>query len=311
MKQTRRTALKLLTAFALSSGLTLSMDSSAIEQIQGGMKISCSSLAFSDMDWKQALREIRARGFLYADLAMFEGWTHVDPSKLENPHQHGDEIRRVCEEIGISPIALHANFNPMRENGFPGLTTFDEKARVGIVQHFTRTADCAQSAQIPLVNIQPGRFIDDRSKQACLLNAIRLLRRLQSIADERKLILTFENHAGSIAEQPEDALQLLEGVKGLRLDYDPSHVVSKQIPLEKTMPLLKYIAHIGIRNATPDNYNQPIKNKTMDYDIGAFLNAFRTAKVNAYISVEYYTPEMRPHIDALKEILIQQGVPLK
>jgi sugar phosphate isomerase/epimerase len=257
---------------------------------------------------EDTLEAIRELGFYYVDLAMFEGWTHVSPSKLRKPEKHGTEIASVCERVGIQPIAIHANFNPRQEEGFPGLTVADERVRAKLLEQFERVVACAVSGGVPLVNVQPGHFLDDMPRRRSLDHAVALLKAMQRTAKRRGVTLTFENHSGSIAEQPEDALYLLESVEGLRLDYDPSHVVAQSIPVESTRTLMPYVAHVGIRNAKPGNYNLPMGEEGLDYDGSEFIGYFREYGVNAYVSVEYFEPSMRPEIPKLKDWLRQRGV---
>lgn len=273
-----------------------------------GLQLSCSSLAFSDMSWEEALAAIHKLGFRCADLAMFEGWTHVSPSQLTEPEVHGKKIAAVCAKLGVEPIAIHTNFAIGDRKTFPGLTTPDPDTRKTILTHFERVAICAAAAEIPLVNVQPGKFQDKLPRQDCITNAIELLKPMQDRAARRGIILSFENHTGSIGEKPEDCLALLEAVPGLKLDFDFSHVVACGITLDQTKPLWKYVAHVGVRNAKKGSFNEPVRDGKLDYDIAGFLKALRDAKVNAFVSVEYYEPKMREHIPALKQILEQQKV---
>lgn len=274
-----------------------------------GLKLSCSSLAFSDMTWDAALAEIKKLGFHYADLAMFEGWTHVSPSALADPEAHGKRIAEVCDRLKIEPIAIHANFALGDRDRFPGLTISDPAARRTILSHFERVVTCARNAEIPLVNVQPGKFIDGVPRETCLKNAKEMLTQMHAIAARRGLVLSFENHTGSIAQQPEDALYILNDVSGLRLDYDTSHVVANSISVEQTLELMRFVAHVGVRNAKPESHDEPIQDGKLSYPIKPFLDAFREAKVNAYVSVEYFKPEKRASIAPLKAILEGEGIP--
>src|SRR5437867_3672467 len=143
-----------------------------IRRQPSGLKLSCSSLAFSDKTWDSALEEIKKLGFRYADLAMFEGWTHVSPSELSDPEAHGKKIAAACEKLLVEPIAVHASFSPPGLKGFPGLTAPDPKARKTVLEHFHRVVLCARTAEVPLVNVQPGKFIEGLSREACLKNAV-------------------------------------------------------------------------------------------------------------------------------------------
>lgn len=313
MRVTRREAVAGIAAFASAwiggSGRLLAEEPAPVAGMPRGLKLSCSSLAFSDLAWQKALEEIKKLGFRYADLAMFEGWCHVSPSMLSEPERHGRMIAEVCKKLGIVPIAIHANFNPNQAPKFPGLTTPDAAARAKILDQFERVAVCARTAGVPLVNVQPGAFVEKTPRKECLDRAAELLAKMVKIAGNRGLVLTFENHAGSIAQEPADALALLEAAPGLRLDYDPSHVVACSIPVERTIPLMKYVAHVGIRNAKAGSYNEPIREEKLSYALEPFLDAFRAAKVNAFVSVEYYEPRMREYLAPLKAILERAGVP--
>ncbi len=170
-------------------------------------------------------------------------------------------------------------------------------------------AASAAAAGIPLVNVQPGNPIASVPRETCLRNAIEALREMVDVARGKGIALTFENHTGSIAQAPADALAILDAVPGLGLDYDPSHVVACSIRLEDTLPLMKRVAHAGIRNAKPGSYDEPIEGGKLLYDPAPFLDAFRAAGVDAYVSVEYYEPKMRDSIAPLKAILEKEGIP--
>ena len=273
-----------------------------------GLEMSCASLAYSDMSWDKALSEMKKQGFRSADLAMFEGWTHISPSQLTNPEAHGQRIAEVCRELQINPIAIHANFAVGKRGKFPGLTTPDPEARKTILEHFDRVVTCARVAEIPLINVQPGRFIDGMKREECLKLSGDMLNEMQKRAARAGITLSFENHTGSVGERPEDCLTLLKAAPGLKLDYDFSHTVACGYSVEETKPLLQYIAHIGIRNAKKGNYNLSVSSDTLDYPLDDFLAALRKAHVNAYVSIEYFEPKMREHIPALKKILENHGV---
>jgi sugar phosphate isomerase/epimerase len=260
------------------------------------------------MTWEEALAAIGKLGFRRADLAMFEGWTHVSPSQLTDPGDHGRKIAAACARLRVEPIAVHANFAVGDRKTFPGLTTPDADARKTILAHFDRVLACAREAEIPLVNVQPGKFQNGMPRRDCLENAIALLRPMQERAARQEVVLSFENHTGSVGEKPEDCLALLEAVPGLRLDFDFSHVVACGVPLEQTRPLWKHVAHVGVRNAKRGSFNEPVRDGRLDYDVAGLLDALRDARVDAFVSVEYYEPRMRDHVGPLKAILEQNRV---
>jgi len=293
----------------LRLGRTAADQTTLEKRMPAGLKLSCSSLAFSDMEWDAALAEIKKLGFRYADLAMFEGWTHRPfPSMLTDPDGHAKKIVAACGKLEIEPIAIHAEFVLGDRQTFPGLTVPDAAARKTILIQFERVVSCARAAEIPLINVQAGKFIDGTPRETCLKNAIDLLTQMHAMAARRGLTLSFENHSGTIAELPEDALRILTDVPGLRLDFDPSHIVRNSISPEATVSLMKHVAHVGIRNAKPGDYNLPIKDGKLYFDIKPFLAAFQEKAVKAFVSIEYYEPSMRDNIPKLKQILEAEGI---
>jgi sugar phosphate isomerase/epimerase len=308
----RRDFLRSSAAIALAGGLSdpaKRTDQLALERRQpAGLKIACSSLAFADLKWDEALEEIKKLGFRYAELAMFEGFAHVNPSMLADPDVHAKRIATICSRLEIEPIAIHANFVLGDPNQFPGLTTPDAAARKTILAQFERIVLCAKTAEIPLIHLMPGRLIESLSPEACFKNACDVLTQMHALVARRGLLLAFKNHTGSIGQSPEDAQRILDKVPGLRLDYDLSHVVANQYSLEQTEPLMKYIAHVSMHNAKPGNHDLPLQNGELNYPLHPFLHTFRREKVNAYVSVECSSPAHRANITGLKAILQREDV---
>lgn len=276
-----------------------------------GLKLSCSSLAFSDMKWHEALAKVKELGFRYAELAMCEGWAHTFPSLLTDPEAHGKEIAATCMKLDIEPIAIHANFVLGDPKKFPGLTTPDAAARKTVLAQFERVVSCARTAEIPLISVLPGKFIDDVPRENGFKSSIDMLTQMHGIAARRGLLLSIETPTGSIAEQPDDTKRLLEGVPGLRLDYSPSHFVAHSISLEQTRDLMKYVSHVSVRNAKTGSDDEPIADGKLDFPLKSCLDGLRGLNVNAYVSVAYFKPERRNQIAALKTILEGEGVAVR
>ena len=135
-----------------------------------------------------------------------------------------------------------------------------------------------------------------------------LLNAMLALAARRGLLLSVENHSGSIAQDPSDAERILEDVPGLGLDYDMAHAISNSISLGQVTPLIKHIVHVGVRNAKPGDFNVSTTDLRLDFELGPQLNALRAANVNAYVSVDYFRPSERASLTPLKNILEGAGV---
>jgi sugar phosphate isomerase/epimerase len=273
-----------------------------------GLKLSCSSLAFSDMKWDEALEQIKVLGFRYASLAMLEGWAHINPSVLSDPESHGKKVAAAATRLGIEPTVIHANFVLGDAQLFPGLTTPDAAARKTVLAQFERVVTVARTAEVPLIIVTPGRFVETLSEDACLKNACDVLTQMHALAARRGLLLAFRNQSGSIGQNPHDAQKILDNVPGLRLDYQICHVVANQYSMEQTEPLMKHIAHVGVRNAKPGEHDLSLENDQLSYPIQPFFDMFRRQRVQAFVSVECWRPKDRSDIPALKAILERVGV---
>ena len=305
--RTRRDFLRTGTAMAVAAVLPdppVYSNQTALERRQPqGLKAACSSLAFCDLKWDEALEEIKKLGFRHAELAMFEGFAHVNPSALTDPDAHAKKIIAACTRLDIEPIAIHANFVLGDPNQFTGLTTPDAAARKTVLAQFERVVACARIAEIPLIHLAPGRVAEAMSPDVAIKNACDVLTQMHALVARRGLMLAIKNQTGCIGQDPEEALRILEKVPGLRLDYDLSHVVANQYSVEQTDSLMKYVAHVSVRNAKPGNSNIAIEDGDLSYPVHPFIECFRRRKVNAYVSVEYSSPALRSNIPAMKAIL--------
>jgi sugar phosphate isomerase/epimerase len=274
-----------------------------------GLKLACSSQAFCDLKWDEAFEEVKKAGFRYAALAMFEGSSHLSPSALNDPEAHAKRIIAVTSRLEIDPIAVHANLVVGDPSQFPGLTTPDAAARKTVLAQFERIVACARFAEIPLISVTPGRLIETLTADACIKNACDVLAQMHAMAARRGLLLAAANPSGSIAQDPDETLKILERVPGLRLDYQVGHVVANQYSVEQTGSLMKHVGHVRVSNARPGEPNIAFdEGGQLGYDVRLFVESFLREKVNAHVSLECAKPSDRAGIPRLKEILEGAGV---
>jgi sugar phosphate isomerase/epimerase len=270
--------------------------------------LSCSSLAFEGVKWDEALDAIKGLGFQYAELGMLEGKGHVNPSSLSDPESHGKKIAAVAERLEIEPIAIHVDLALGDPRQFPGLTTPDAAARKAILAHFERVVAAARAAEIPLIIVAPGRPVESLSPDTCMKHACDVLTQMHAMVARRGLTLAIQNREDCIGQHPEETQQILEKVPGLRLDYRIAHIVSNEYSVERTAALVKYVAHVGVRNAKPGAVEHPLENGELSYSILPFLEMFKSKEVDAFVSVEHSRTSDRIEISRVKAILEEAGV---
>lgn len=260
------------------------------------MKISCSLLAYVNLDIESGLRQVKALGFKWVDLAFFQGWTAVGPSQVAEAGAWSEPIKAWLADLGLMAVAVHASFGA-------NLCALSEEEKAKVTRETEALAGLAAQCGAPLVNVQPGHQTEDQSLDEALEGAIGAMTELLEVCRRQGAALSFEAHTGSIGERPEQCLRILEAVPGLRLDYDPSHFVAQEIPFSETEDLLRYVAHVGIRNARPGDFNVPMEGDQVDYDLGWLIEQLKRREYEGALSVEYFQPGMEDSVVSLKRLL--------
>ena len=93
----------------------------------------------------ESLRLLRAAGFRYADMSFGSGYAERDGVYSDDYERHIDEIAKVCEEIGITPVQAHA---PM------GAPIADDNAQ--FIKDTIRCIDACGAWKIPNIVVHSG-----------------------------------------------------------------------------------------------------------------------------------------------------------
>jgi sugar phosphate isomerase/epimerase len=113
------------------------------------------------------------------------------------------------------------------------------------------------------------------------------------VARSTQLRISIEPHLGSIVEQPEMALRLLEEVPGLELTLDYSHFVYQGVLERDVEPLLPHARHLHARGARQNKLQTTLRDNTIDYE--RILDLMLETRYDGYIGIEYvWTPGEPP-----------------
>jgi inosose dehydratase len=93
------------------------------------------------------------------------------------------------------------------------------------------------------------------------------------IAEKNRVIVGIKPHRGHAMSRPADAIWLLKKLGDppwIRMVFDYSHFIFRDMPLEKTIEeALPYTAHIAVKDASNDdgrvNFKLPGESGTIDY----------------------------------------------
>ena len=243
------------------------------------MKAACSTTGFTQLPLEDALQSIRELGFDFVDLLMMENWAHINPSELvSDPVSKARQVAEMLKTNSLTAVAINGSLSSPLNSPDPEL---QKKNRAEL----EALAVFAENMGIPVITLQPGRIDPDRGLERSRDASISALRELIKLAKDHRRELAIETHVHSVAEEYEDALEIVKAVPGLKFAYDPSHFVMKELDLTSSEPLIDHTVHVHLRNAVVGDFQAEMDKGILDFDW--VLGALKKYNYEGYISIEY------------------------
>jgi len=248
------------------------------------MKLACADFTFPLLPHERALDLIAMLDFDGADIGLFEGRSHLWPSReLKTPAKSGARLGRTLAQCGLRCadvfLQMAPTFVPYAIN-HPMLSR-RRRAR----DWFERTLDYATAAGAKHVTTLPGvNFETEKRADSWQRCCDELAWRLDSAANHR-ITFSVEAHVGSIAPTPKEALRLVKSVPGLTLTLDYTHFTRAGLPDSAVEPLLEHASHFHVRGARRGRLQAAFKDNKIDY--ARVLRGLRQANYQGYLGVEY------------------------
>ncbi|NLV75106.1 MAG: sugar phosphate isomerase/epimerase [Chloroflexi bacterium] len=265
------------------------------------MPIACATTAFSRRSLEDALAAVRELGFSKVDLLAVEGWAHLMPSELVKDYDG------VCARLNNAFKANHLSLATLNIGFSPALYDRSCQAIVTRLSQAKAIVRLMLEHRVCVATLQPGGRAKDRSFEQGMSDSAESLRELVDVAEGTGVTFALECHSGSVAESVPSALELLERVPGLKVDYDPSHAVMQSIDLEDTEPLMDRAAIVHLRDASPEVMQTRYGEGTTDFDW--VLKRLRARRFRGIVGVEYLDTEgqedIGPDIKALYQKIME------
>jgi sugar phosphate isomerase/epimerase len=236
------------------------------------VRIACSTLLFDDDPLEIACQRIADLGFEAVDVGARSGWAHVDPGTL--PGRVNDTVDRIeaaCADAGVEPVAFNAAIAGAHDAS-PAEQVRALGALADALDVDVFTLGCGGDADRPLAD------------------AIDRSRRLADAVRDAEATLTHETHTGCLTEDPTVAHRLVAGTPGLQLTLDPSHFwydADRDRPPDCYDELLPHVAHVHVRQATPDDNGVPMDDSGGRVDFERLVDRLRDVGYDGVLSVEY------------------------
>jgi sugar phosphate isomerase/epimerase len=248
------------------------------------LKLACADFAFPLMTHEQSLRLISMLGFAGVDIGLFEGRSHLWPSReFQNLDRSAAALKRLTDgyRLQVADVFLQAapDFRPYAIN-------HPEAAPRRLARDwFLKTLEYASGCSSAHVTVLPGVHFETEIAEASFGRAVDELAWRAEQARSCGITLGTEAHVGSIAPDPATARRLVESVPGLTLTLDYTHFTRAGVPDEAIEPLLAFASHFHVRGARPGRLQAPFKDNVIDY--GRVVNGLRRAGYDGWLGVEY------------------------
>jgi sugar phosphate isomerase/epimerase len=249
------------------------------------LKLACADFTFPLLPHDRALDLIAALDLGGVDVGLFEGRSHLWPSKeFADLDRNAASLARKLSDRGLKPadafLQMDPDFVPFAIN------QLDQARRQKARDWFERTLEYAARLGSPHVTTLPGVYFEaNESKETSWRRSQDELAWRVERAQQHKIIFGVEAHVGSLAPNPTEALRLVEGVPGLTLTLDYTHFTRLGLPDAAAEPLLKHASHFHVRGARQGRLQCNFKDNTIDY--ARVVKLLTSLRYTGYLGIEY------------------------
>ena len=251
----------------------------------------------------ESLRLLRAAGFRYADMSFGSGYAERDGVYSDDYERHIDEIAKVCEEIGITPVQAHA---PM------GAPIADDNAQ--FIKDTIRCIDACGAWKIPNIVVHSGYTPGLTVKETFAKNKEFFMPLLEA-AEKYGINILVENFNRMCVpglywiDNAPDLLEMIEYVNHplFHAVWDVGHANMQEMPQDEALRLLGkhvYALHVQDNLGNSDAHMAPFFGST---SLDAVMHGLLDIGYDGYFTFEsgnifLPTGKKRPY-DADKRLL--------
>ena len=246
--------------------------------------LACADFTFPLMSHDAALQTIAALEFDAVDIGLFEGRSHLWPSReFKNVEKSARELKRKTDDLGLRVADI---FLQMAPDFVPfAINHPDAKRRRKVRDWFSKTCEYSRACGCRHVTTLPGVTFLNEPRRVSLERSCEELAWLVEEARKYDLVFGIEAHVGSLVARPKLAKELVESVPGLTLTLDMTHFARLGIPDAESETLLPFASHFHVRGAKKNRLQTSFKDNAIDYR--SVLKKLQKLKYAGYIGIEY------------------------
>lgn len=247
-------------------------------------KLACADFTFPLLDHDKALDLIALLDFEGVDVGLFEGRSHLWPSRVfEDVRGSARALARKLNDRGLETADVFLQTAPDFESLAPNHPDPDRRRRAR--DWFARAVEFAVECGGNHVSALPGVAFDgvpgpENHGRCCDELAWRC-----ETARDQGVTFSVEAHVGSIAPTPEAAARLVGSVPGLTLTLDYTHFTRSGASDAEVEPLIAHASHFHARGARPGRLQASFKENVIDYR--RVLDVMHQVGYSGYVGLEY------------------------
>lgn len=246
------------------------------------MRLSCADYTWPLLPHASSLDLVRALGCEAVDIGFMTARSHVRPEAAHGSiAMTAGAVRERVESRGLAVADVFAI--PYTDFETMSLNNPDGGQQERSLAFFADAVDFAQAIGSPGLTTLPGVLFDEPFEQALRRSAAGLRRRV-GLAEEKGLTLSVEPHTGSLIDNPDKTMQLLDAVPGLTLTLDYAHYVYGGTPQRVIDPLVVHARHLQCRPGRPGHLQVRVAEDAIDW---AQVVASLDEDYEGYLALEY------------------------
>lgn len=248
------------------------------------LKLACADFTFPLLAQDQVFDLIAMLGIPGVDIGLFEGRSHLWPSKVfSRTRRSAAALRAKLEDRGLrlADVFLQAatDFTSLAVN-HP-----DQRKRATARDLFLRTVDFTLQCGGKHVTTLPGVYFPEESPSASLGRCAEELAWRTEQAASHGMTFSVEAHIGSLVPSPMEAAKLVKMTPGLTLTLDYTHFIKIGMAQEAIDPLVELASHFHARGACEGRLQASFKQNVIDY--ARVLRRMNETGYRGYVGIEY------------------------
>ena len=251
------------------------------------MRIAGATFSFGDLTLEESVEVVKDIGFDLVDVgAGWDNYHQVMPQEaVDDPDGQAERLRRVMDQNGIGICELF-----IMHFGKP-INHPDPEVRRWTLGMFEGITAFAEKAGFESVMMIPGPVHDElgQTPHQAFDTAVEVLRAMVATAEDRGLLCNIEPCFGSIAQQPAEAIRLVEAVPGLGLTLDYAHQVQLGLSQEEIEVLHPYARHLHAKQSAPGAFQARPDEGVIDFD--RIIRKLRSDAYEGVVCVEFVTDQ--------------------